>query len=56
MSLKQYVLVDSESISVEFFCRGEGKMWYYYGYILGNAIALESIEFDCAIGLLYWGG
>jgi Uma2 family endonuclease len=54
-SLKEYVLVDSESISVEVFRRGEGKMWYYYEYGDGDAIALESIEFECAIELLYEG-
>ena len=54
-SLQEYVLVDSESISVEVFRRGEGKMWYYYEYGDGDAIALESIEFECAIELLYEG-
>jgi Uma2 family endonuclease len=29
-SLQEYVLVDSESISVEVYHRGDGKMWYYY--------------------------
>lgn len=47
--LREYVLVDSESISVEVFQRGEGKTWLYYAYEAGDAIALESLEFDCAI-------
>jgi len=54
-SLQEYVLIDSESMSVEIYHRGEGKMWYYYGYENGDAIALESIEFECPMELLYEG-
>ncbi|MEG4311464.1 MULTISPECIES: Uma2 family endonuclease [unclassified Microcoleus] len=54
-SLQEYVLVDSEEIVVEVYRRGEGKMWLYYEYEAGETIALESIEFECAIELLYEG-
>jgi Uma2 family endonuclease len=54
-SLQEYVLVDSEEIAVEVYRRGEGKMWLYYEYEAGEAIALESIGFECAIDLLYEG-
>lgn len=54
-SLQEYVLVDSEEIAVEVYQRGEGKMWHYYEYSVGDAIALQSIEFECAIDLLYEG-
>ena len=54
-SLQEYVLVDSEEIAVEVYRRGEGKMWLYYEYEAGEAIALDSIEFECAIELLYEG-
>ena len=54
-SLQEYVLVDSEAISVEVYHRGEGKMWLYYAYTDGDAIALPSIEFECLIELLYEG-
>lgn len=54
-SLQEYVLVDSESIAVEVYHRGEGKMWHYYGYTDGEVITLESIEFECAIEVLYEG-
>lgn len=54
-SLQEYVLVDSEEIAVEVYQRGEGKMWHYYEYSVGDAIALQSIEFECAIELLYEG-
>lgn len=54
-SLQEYVLVDSEEMAVEVYQRGEGKMWSYYEYEAGEAIALESIEFECAIEILYEG-
>ncbi|SKB11351.1 conserved hypothetical protein [Planktothrix sp. PCC 11201] len=54
-SLQEYFLVDSESISVEVYHRGEGKMWLYYAYMDGEMVRLESIEFDCAIESLYEG-
>ncbi|MBW4477649.1 MAG: Uma2 family endonuclease [Tolypothrix brevis GSE-NOS-MK-07-07A] len=54
-SLQEYLLIDSEKISVERFCRGEGRMWLYYPYIEGDIITLSSIEFEMAIALLYEG-
>jgi Uma2 family endonuclease len=54
-SLQEYVLIDSDEIAVEVYQRGEGKMWHYYEYEAGEAIALASIEFECAIELLYEG-
>jgi Uma2 family endonuclease len=54
-SLQEYVLVDSEAMAVEVYQRGQGKMWIYSEYEAGEAIALESIEFECAIELLYEG-
>lgn len=54
-SLQEYILVDSEEIAVEVDRRGEGKMWLYYEYEAGETIELESIEFECAIELLYEG-
>jgi Uma2 family endonuclease len=54
-SLQEYLLVDSEKISVERYCRGEGRMWLYYPYTDGDTIALSSIEFELAIALLYDG-
>jgi len=54
-SLQEYVLVDTEEIAIEVYGRGEGKMWRYYAYGAGDAIALTSIEFECPIELLYEG-
>jgi Uma2 family endonuclease len=52
-SLQEYILIDSEKISVERYCRGEGRMWLYYPYLAGDIITLSSIQFDCPIELLY---
>ncbi|HAZ48369.1 MAG TPA: hypothetical protein DDW76_14575 [Cyanobacteria bacterium UBA11369] len=54
-TLQEYVLIESEKIAVERYCRGEGRMWIYYPYTVGDIIALESIEFECPIELLYEG-
>jgi Uma2 family endonuclease len=52
-SLQEYILIDSEKISVERYCRGEGRMWLYYPYTDGDTISLSSIEFELPIELLY---
>ncbi|MBE9201762.1 MULTISPECIES: Uma2 family endonuclease [unclassified Nodularia (in: cyanobacteria)] len=52
-TLQEYLLIDSEKISVERYSRGEGRMWLYYPYIAGDIITLSSIEFECPIELLY---
>jgi Uma2 family endonuclease len=54
-TLQEYILIDSEKISVERYCRGEGRMWLYYPYTAGEIITLSSIEFDLPIELLYEG-
>ena len=52
-TLQEYILIDSEKISVERYCRGEGKMWLYYSYTAGEIVTLSSIEFELPIALLY---
>ena len=52
-SLQEYVLVDSESKYVEIYQRGEGRMWLYSAYIEGENFTLSSIEFNCAVDILY---
>ena len=54
-SLQEYILIDSEKISVEGYCRGEGRMWLYYPYTTGDIITLSSIEFEFPIEILYDG-
>jgi Uma2 family endonuclease len=52
-TLQEYILIDSEKISVERYCRGEGRMWLYYPYTAGDNITLSSIEVEFPIELLY---
>jgi Uma2 family endonuclease len=52
-SLQEYILIDSEKISVERYCRGEGRMWLYYPYTAGDIVTLSSIDFEFPIELLY---
>jgi Uma2 family endonuclease len=54
-TLQDYILIDSEKISVERYSRGEGKMWLYYPYNEEDTIALPSIELEFPIELLYEG-
>ncbi len=54
-TLQEYVLINSDKISVERYTRGEGRMWLYYPYIAGDTISLSSLEFEFAIELLYEG-
>lgn len=54
-SLQEYILIDSEQIAVERYCRGEGRMWLYYPYTVGDIITLSSIELEFPIEILYEG-
>jgi len=54
-SLEEYVLISSTEVSVEIYRRGEGRMWLYTAYQDGEVIRLESVDFECSIGLLYEG-
>ncbi|MBE9041517.1 Uma2 family endonuclease [Oscillatoriales cyanobacterium LEGE 11467] len=52
-TLQEYLLISPEKISVERFCRGEGRMWLYYPYTSGDIVTLSSLELEFAIELLY---
>jgi Uma2 family endonuclease len=54
-SLQEYVLIDSEKIAVECYHRGEGRLWLYYPYTVGDAIALQGLDFEFPIESLYEG-
>ncbi|MBD2454006.1 Uma2 family endonuclease [Nostoc sp. FACHB-87] len=54
-SLQEYILVESEKISVEFYRRGEGRMWLYSPYTIGEDIIIESVDFSCGIDSIYEG-
>ena len=52
-TLQEYILIDSEKISVERYCRGEGRLWLYYQYTMGDIITFSSIAFEFPIEMLY---
>jgi len=52
-SLQEYILIDSEQMSVECYRRGEGRLWLLAPYSSGDTISLESVAFTCPIELLY---
>jgi Uma2 family endonuclease len=54
-TLQEYLLINSEKISAECYRRGEGRMWLYYPYALGDVIALESLGISVEIEQLYAG-
>jgi Uma2 family endonuclease len=54
-TLQEYLLINSEKISAECYRRGEGRMWLYYPYARGDAIALESLDISLQIEQLYTG-
>ncbi|UCJ14192.1 MAG: Uma2 family endonuclease [Phormidium sp. PBR-2020] len=53
-SLQEYVLVDSQSMAVELYRRGdEGRMWGYAQYEAGERFQLESLDFEVELSVLY---
>jgi Uma2 family endonuclease len=52
-TLKEYVLVDYESMLVECFRPGEGRFWVYEAFGEGEIVELTSIDFSCPIELIY---
>jgi Uma2 family endonuclease len=52
-SLQEYVLINSEKLSVEIFRLNERHKWELTPYTAGETIQFNSIEFECLIELLY---
>lgn len=52
-TLQEYVLIESEKVGVECYRRGEGRLWLYYPYTVGDIVTLESLDFSFPIELLY---
>jgi Uma2 family endonuclease len=52
-TLQEYVLVESERVSVECYRRRENRQWIYEPFTTGDILTLESIDFSCPINLLY---
>jgi Uma2 family endonuclease len=54
-TLQEYLLISSERISVECYRRGEGRMWLYYPYVMGELVELESLGVSVPIETIYTG-
>ena len=54
-SLQEYVLIDSDRVSVEYFRRDEGRMWLYTLYEAGETLVLQSLGIEVEIDAIYEG-
>lgn len=52
-SFQEYVLIDSQQVSVERYCRDEGRMWLYFPHQPGDRLTLSSLDFDGEVEKLY---
>ncbi len=52
-SLREYVLISSDRINVEIFRLNDRGKWELTPYSSGETVQLTSIEFECAIEVLY---
>lgn len=52
-TLREYVLIDAQQISVECFRLNEKGIWELHPYTEGDEIHLTSVDFHCPICLLY---
>ena len=52
-TLQEYLLIDAERMTVECFRRGDREQWTLTAYNQGEEIDLTSIDFHCAVELLY---
>jgi Uma2 family endonuclease len=54
-SLQEYVLIDGDRVAVEYFQRGEGRMWLYTRYEAGETLTLHSLGIEVAVDAIYEG-
>ncbi|MFB2976428.1 Uma2 family endonuclease [Microseira sp. BLCC-F43] len=52
-TLREYVLIGAEQMSVEVFRINDRGIWELYTYAEGDEVYLSSVDFRCAIALLY---
>jgi Uma2 family endonuclease len=49
------VLIDTDRIAVEYFRRGEGRMWLYTRYESGETLELQSLGIEVSVDAIYEG-
>ncbi|MEG4345598.1 Uma2 family endonuclease [Microcoleus sp. A003_D6] len=52
-SLQEYVLINQERVSIECFRRNAEGLWVLYPYTQGQEVQFASVNFSCAIEILY---
>jgi Uma2 family endonuclease len=52
-SLQEYVLIDSDRVAVDYFRRGEGRMWLYTRYEAGETLMLQGLGIDIDVDAIY---
>ena len=52
-TLREYVLIDAETISVECFRLNDKGFWELHPYEAGDEVHLTSVDFHCPISLVY---
>ncbi|MCL1473002.1 Uma2 family endonuclease [Argonema antarcticum] len=52
-TLREYVLISAEQINVEVFRLNDRGIWELYTYMEGEEVYLSSVDFRCALELLY---
>jgi len=52
-SLEEYVLISSTQVNVEIYRRGEGRLWLYTAYQIGDTVPLASLGLELPIAQLY---
>ena len=54
-TLQEYLLINSEKVSVECYRRGEGRMWLYYPHTSGDTLTLQSLDMSLPLQQIYAG-
>jgi Uma2 family endonuclease len=52
-SLREYVLISSDQMSVDLFRLNEQNKWELTPYAAGDILQLSSVQFECSIDLIY---
>jgi Uma2 family endonuclease len=52
-SLQEYVLIDSDRVAIEYFQRGEDRMWLYTRYEAGETLMLHSLGTEVEVDAIY---
>jgi Uma2 family endonuclease len=52
-SLEEYVLISSTQVNVEIYRRGEGRLWLYTAYQIGDMVPLANLGLELPIAQLY---